>query len=146
MDSDFAKRTKKYVSLNPQELVFLHTDREIYSPGDIVNFKAYIRDFYTPGAPSLSKNMHLMLIDYSGNNQQEKVFPVSNNQSSGEFMLLNELTEGEYKLIAWTNGMESGGPQNVFQKDIHQKQAPARTINWFIHQTSPIFPGRFGTS
>jgi len=118
---DFLKRVQNYQDQNPQEMVYLHTDRNVYAPGDRINFKAYIRDVYNPSVLSASKNIHLILVDQHGNTQQEKIFQIDNNLSSGEFNLVAGLTEGEYKLIAWTNGMESGLPQNVFQKKIFIK-------------------------
>ncbi len=137
INADFLERVEKYQNQNPQELVYLHTDREVYAPGDEINFKAYIRDLYHPSSLSISKNLHIILVDQSGNVQQEKIFQLKNNQSEGGFKLINGLMEGEHSLIGWTDGMETGSAQNVFQKKVFIKERflPALFINLSAGQT-----------
>ncbi len=121
LNTNFVKRVETYQKQNPQELVYLHTDREIYAAGDQIRFRAYVRDLYSPSSPSISKNLHILLVDQSGNTQQEKIFQLNNKQSEGEFILNNSLSEGEHKLIAWTDGMEIGLAKNVYQKRVFIK-------------------------
>ncbi len=115
---DFSSRVKTYQDQNPLEMVYLQTDREVYSDGDHLNFKAYIRDIYNPTAISASSNLHVILVDTYGATQQEKIFKIINNQAEGMLDILYGLPKGEYFLIAWTNMMESGRPEKVFKKKI----------------------------
>ena len=104
---DFSERFENYIEKNKGESVYLQTDREVYYGGDRLNFKAFIRDIYTLEANSESKNLHLIIVDPFGNIQQEKIFEVVSNQATGNIDILNGMPSGEYKLIAWTNEMES---------------------------------------
>ncbi|MCD6566764.1 MAG: hypothetical protein J7K53_12570, partial [Bacteroidales bacterium] len=58
----------------PAEVVFLHTDGDIYSPGEDLYFKAYIKDFYSSGPGIISKNLQLLLIDSRGRRFMNKSF------------------------------------------------------------------------
>ncbi len=137
INEEFANRVELFQNQNPRELVYLHTDREVYSAGDQINFKAYVRDIYSPSAISISRNLHLIIADQSGNLLQEKIFPLINNQTNGVFNLISSVGEGEYFLIAWTDMMEKGPAQNVFRKKIFIKEKlfPGVLINLSAGQT-----------
>jgi hypothetical protein len=142
---DFADRMQKYVIKNPAELVYLQTDREVYYGGDMLNFKAFIRDLYSLEANSQSKNLHIILVDPFGNLQQEKIFEVIASQSTGTMELLGGLPEGVYNLIAWTNEMEKGPVERVFRKKIfiREKLFPVIFIKLSAGQTTYL-PGDIG--
>jgi len=114
----FGEKVESFREQNPREFVYLHTDREVYSPGEIINFKAYVRDLYNPGVLSSSQNLHLAIYDLASNLEQERVFKIANGQADGTIQLVNNIMEGEYKLVAWTSKMESGPVENVFRKKI----------------------------
>ena len=105
----------------PAGIVFLHTDGDIYSPGENLYFKAYIKDYYSSGPGINSKNLQLLLIDSQGRRLINKVFPIENSRSAGKLVLDNSLTEGKYTLIGFTGLMQNGSPENVFSKEIYVK-------------------------
>ena len=120
-DTLLVKKIEIFKQKYPAEVVFLHTDGDIYSPGEDLYFKAYIKDFYSSGPGINSKNLQLLLIDSHGRGLMNKVFPIENSRSAGKFVLDNSLTEGKYTLIGFTGLMQNNSPENVFSKEIYVK-------------------------
>jgi hypothetical protein len=105
----------------PEELVYLHTSRDLYSPSDELNFKAYIR--HAAGAESKSSLLYIVLLDPAGKTAAARDFPVSNNQCTGSLPLPDSLPNGEYRLIGYTGTMEEGAPENVFTRKVMIRNA-----------------------
>jgi hypothetical protein len=118
----FEEKVENYRKNNPREFVYLHTDREVYSPGENINLKAFVRDLYSPSSISSSQNLHVSIYDLRGSMVQEKIFKIVNGQSEGSLNLLGNIMEGEYRLVGWTNNMETGPVEDVFTKKIFLRQ------------------------
>ena len=121
IDTLLVQKIETYKQKYPAEIVFLHTDGDIYSLGEDLYFKAYIKDFYSSGPGINSKNLQLLLIDPRGRGLINKSFPIENSRSAGKLVLDNSLTEGKYTLIGFTGLMQNGSPENVFSKEIYVK-------------------------
>ena len=121
----------------PAEIVFLHTDGDIYSPGENLYFKAYIKDYYSSSHGINSKNLQLLLIDSQGRQLLNKRFPIENSRSAGKLILDNRFTEGKYTLIGFTGFMQNGSPENVFSKEIYVKKInlPPIFVKLFVPDT-----------
>lgn len=100
----------------PEELVYIHTDRDVYTPGDQLRFKAWVHT----GSDVVSKSNQLFiwLLGPSGKLVAESENPVSNNQSAGSIILPDTLSDGEYRMLGFTGQMEMGSPQDAFTKKV----------------------------
>lgn len=120
-DTLLVQKIKTFKQKYPAEIVFFHTDGDIYSPGEDLYFKAYIKDYYSSSPGINSKNLQLLLIDSRGRRLLNEHFPIENSRSAGKIVLDKSITEGKYTLIGFTGLMESGNPENVFSKEIYVK-------------------------
>ena len=136
-DTLLVQKIETFKQKYPAEVVFLHTDRDIYSPGEDLYFKAYIKDYYSSSPGINSKNLQLLLIDSRGRGLMNKVFPIENSRSAGKLVLDNYLTEGKYTLIGFTGLMQNGSPENVFSKEIYVKKIilPPVFVKLFVPDT-----------
>lgn len=136
-DTLLVQKIETFKQKYPAEIVFLHTDGDIYSPGENLYFKAYIKDFYSSSPGIVSKNLQLLLIDSRGRGLINKSFPIENSRSAGKLVLDNFLAEGKYTLIGFTGLMQNGNPDNVFSKEIYVKKIiiPPLFVKLFIPDT-----------
>ncbi len=136
-DTLLVQKIETFKQKYPAEVVFLHTDGDIYSPGENLYFKAYIKDFYSSSPGINSRNLQLLLIDSRGRRLMNKVFPIENSRSAGTLVLDNFLTEGKYTLIGFTGLMQNDSPDNVFSKEIFVKKIilPPVFVKLFVPDT-----------
>jgi len=136
-DTLLVQKIETFKQKYPAEVVFLHTDGDIYSPGEDLYFKAYIKDFYSSSPGIISKNLQLLLIDSRGRGLMNKSFPIENSRSAGKLVLDEFLTEGKYTLIGFTGLMQNGNPDNVFSKEIYVKKIiiPPLFVKLFVPDT-----------
>jgi hypothetical protein len=110
------KALEEFAKRNPQEKVYLHTDRDYYSSGETIWFKAYVM---MQNAPSLSAtNLYVELLDKKGNIAMKKLLPVGGAGASGNFVLPDTLSAGNYQLRAYTAWMLNFDQDYLFYKDI----------------------------
>ncbi len=84
----------------PVEKVYIHLDKEIYSPGETVWFKAYL---YHDNKPSgLSTNFFLLLMNNKGDVISSKKYPVISAAVKGNIDLPDSLPPGSYYIKAVT--------------------------------------------
>jgi hypothetical protein len=113
-----SKKLSLYEEKYPEESVFLQTDRNIFAPGDIVWFSAYINQDLGNRSSSPSRDLFVSLIDKDSLEVVHTLFPVSNNKSSGSFDIPEQLTSGHYLLIAYTSWMKNMPVNRMFSKEI----------------------------
>jgi len=101
----------------PEELVYLHIDRSVYSPLEQINFKAYVQSVNTSEPNSISK-IFILMLNQDGKVVAEKEYPLNNKQYAGQLILPDSLHDGEYRLVAYTSGMEKGSPKDVFTQKV----------------------------
>ena len=105
-----------YANNFPQEKVYVHFDKKIYSPGESIWFKAYI---FTGADPSpYSKNFYTELSDADGNIIERKVAPVVESSSAGNFDLPKVLKSRHLHFRAYTTWMTNFDTAFYFEKDI----------------------------
>jgi hypothetical protein len=100
------------------EKVYLHTDRDFYSPGDVVWFKSYVVDGLTHIPLDSSKNLHIELISPSSKILESRIIKLDNGLGNGDFTLPDNLQSGKYSLRAYTNYMRNFGDQLYFNKEV----------------------------
>lgn len=107
------------------EKLYLHIDRELYSPGDDIWFKTYlvngINNRLIPGF----KNIYVQLIDEKGKIIEQCMMLSAYGVANNDFHLPDKLPEGQYTIRGYTNYLQNFGEESLF----HQKIAVASLTN-----------------
>ena len=119
---DFVVQLKEkmatYQRIQPQEKVYVHTDRPIYKPGETLWLKAYVVDGLSHQPTTLSEIVHIILIDPKGQPVVEKKAIVTEGTAEGNIKLSSDLPGGIYKLRVYTRYQRNLGEDTFFEKDI----------------------------
>ena len=105
-------------SLKTIEKVYLHTDRDYYSAGDDIWFKAYLINASDRLLSNHSNNLHVELISPDSKIVDRQIIRLEEGLGNGDFRLSVNLKSGLYRLRAYTNYMRNFGDQLFFFKDI----------------------------
>ena len=89
------------------EMVYLHTDREVYAPSDTLWFKAYIREMEKLDTSSLSQTLFVKIVNEKGGKIEQARYLIEHSNAKGQFILDQELEEGIYYLIAYSSWMQN---------------------------------------
>jgi hypothetical protein len=100
------------------EKVYLHVDRDMYSPGDDIWFKGYLIDATTRLLTDHSYNLHVELISPDSKIIESRIVRLNEGLGNGDFHLSKIIKSGRYSLRAYTNYMRNFGDQLFFVKDI----------------------------
>ncbi len=100
------------------EKVYIHTDRNLYYPGNDIWFKAYLIDASDRLLSSNSNNLHVELISPFSKIIISRVIRLESGLGNGDFKLPDNIKSGKYRLRAYTNFMRNFGDQLFFQKEI----------------------------
>ena len=100
------------------EKVYLHTDRELFSPGEDVWFKSYlvsgINNILIPGY----KNIYVQLLSDSGEVIINRLLFSEQGTAKGDFQLPADLPDGNYYIRAYTKYLQNFGDDSFFYKKI----------------------------
>jgi TonB-dependent SusC/RagA subfamily outer membrane receptor len=113
-----ATQLNKWISDNPQEKVYLQTDKPYYAIGDDIWFKAYLTTGSEHHLSAISKVLNVELINNRDSVKQSLKLPVTNGLTWGDFTLPDTLKEGNYRIRAYTNWMRNAGSDYFFDKAI----------------------------
>lgn len=106
----------KWNANNPQEKIYLHTDKPYYELGDTIWFKAYV----TLGAsnkPSVrSGAVYVDLINEKDSLEKSIKLAVAKGFASGFLVLSDDIAEGGYKLRSYTQWMRNSSDDYYFDK------------------------------
>ena len=100
------------------EKVYLHIDREFYSPGDTVWFKSYLTSGITHKLIPGYKNIYVQLVSPSGKIEANRILLSMYGESFGDFPLPDTIAEGQYTVRATTLYQENFGEEAAFHKRI----------------------------
>ncbi|MDC0584608.1 hypothetical protein OAO55_02645 [Bacteroidales bacterium] len=132
------KRNKKLVN----ELVYMHTDREVYAPGDTVWFKAYVRNkaLFTKSELSMLFQVDLL------NSKYESVFNakyvIGESSAIGYIPLSGELKQGNYHINYYSSWMKNFMPKDVGLKQVFiKKDIPDEFRLLVLFDKTRYFPG-----
>ena len=102
-------------TIGAQELIYVHTDKPYYAPGDTVWFRAHLMDAATHKPTSRSRYVYMELHDQQADTLMQRV--VVKRDSDGVFanvmLLPNDIRGGVYTLVAYTQWMRNF-PQEHF--------------------------------
>jgi hypothetical protein len=100
------------------EKVYLHVDRDGYSAGDDIWFKAYLIDAMDHLLTDHSRNLHVEIISPSSKIILNKTIRMEGGLGNGDFRLSADIKSGRYRLRAYTNYMRNYSDQLFFTKEI----------------------------
>ncbi len=100
------------------EKVYLHTDRELYAPGDDIWMKSYlvsgINNRLIPGY----KNIYIQLISDSGRIVLDKILLSKDGKAAGDVQIRHDMPDGTYTIRAYTRYLQNFGEESYFHKKI----------------------------
>jgi len=115
------KLNKYLISLQSKtspDQVFVHTDRNLYSPGDTVHFQAYIRNAVSGEIESASTSLYTMLFNEQHEIADSSRFKVFGATSAGWMAIPRKAKLGKYRLVAFTSMMQNEDPDNAFKIEL----------------------------
>jgi len=115
------------------EKTYLHTDRDVYTQGDTLWFKAYLVNAADNKLINTSNNLHVELIDAQAHICGSEVVRLDGGTGKGDFDLNDTVPAGAYRLRAYTNWMRNFGDNFFFEKNITLLQG---------EQTKPVETGK----
>ena len=101
---------------DPQEKVYVHFDKNHYSPGETIWFKAYVFSGIDPS--ETSKNFYAELIDEQGNVYGQKTAPIAFSGASGSFDLDSNLNKRLLYFRGYTISMLNSDTAFLYTKAI----------------------------
>lgn len=108
---------QRWADTDPQEKVYLHTDKPYYMVGDTIWFKGYVTIGSKHQLSALSGALYVDLISESDSLAQSLKLPVMSGMSKGNFVLADSnFREGNYRLRAYTQWMRNAGPEYFYDK------------------------------
>ncbi|HEX6171845.1 MAG TPA: hypothetical protein VFZ33_19315, partial [Chitinophagaceae bacterium] len=101
-----------------QEKLYLHTDREFYTSGEVLWFKIYYVDgaFHKPGG--LSRIAYVEIINEKNDPVLQATVSLLPGESNGSFYLPTSLSTGSYTIRSYTNWMKNFDAAYFFEKRI----------------------------
>jgi len=98
------------------EKVYLQTDREYYTAGEDIWYKAYLVNAISNNPTATSGNLYVEIIAANATIINKQVISLTNGIGNGDFRLSDTLSEGTYKIRAYTNWMRNFGDNFLFEK------------------------------
>ena len=120
-DSSFLKIEETLLTqlaVYPQEKIHLHTDRDLYVPGEKIWFRAYLTDAATHQPATYSRYIYVELIDARDSLVNRAMIRPENELYYGQIMITDNIPEGNYTLRAYTRYMENLGDDYFFKKNV----------------------------
>lgn len=117
-------RLASYVAKNSPEKIYVHTDKDIYTNGETIWFKAYLVDGIFHKNSNKSEILYVELLDGDDTIVARRKMRVTNSVIHGEIALPNNISEGKYLLRSYTKYMLNDRSPVYFQKEVpifHQK-------------------------
>jgi len=99
------------------EKLYLHVDRELYAPGDIIWLKAYQVNGVTHQLNSNFRNIFVQLVAEDGRIVKDLMLLSTDGQAHCQFKT-DSLKNGSYTIRAFTKYLENFGEEALFQKKI----------------------------
>ncbi|MDR2233834.1 MAG: carboxypeptidase-like regulatory domain-containing protein [Tannerella sp.] len=117
-EEDIILSFNQQLTLYPQEKLHLHTDRDVYVPGEKIWFKAYLVDAGTHQFPTPSRYVYVELISPEDSLINRVMIHPTDSMFFGNLPLTDVIPAGNYTLRAYTKYMENHGNNYFFKKNI----------------------------
>lgn len=125
--------------MGQESVVYLHTDRSYYLPGESILFKAYFLDGMNNASYPVDDTLHITLLDQYGQEVASGISPVNNNMVTGKVDLPDFLNDGNYLLMASTHSMNNLSPDNIFSGIIEIRKSFESILSTEIVLTDTIY-------
>ncbi|MEM7380394.1 MAG: hypothetical protein AAF361_04255 [Bacteroidota bacterium] len=107
-----------YANQENPEKIHLHTDKEFYTIGETIWFKAYILNGITHRPSNKSKVVYVELLDENDNVAANRRLFVDDTSGAGDIDISDDLKQGKYRLRAYTKYMLNKDKPLYFEKEI----------------------------
>ena len=117
---DIQQRILDYYRQVPQEIVYVHTDRPYYVPGDTVWFRAHLVDAVTHTPISRSRYVYAELLDNAVDTLVQRIIVKCDSDGvfSNAITLSKTLKGGTYTLAAYTQWMRNFPVERFYYKQL----------------------------
>lgn len=112
------RRINQYIYQWPAERVYVHTDKDVYQPGQEIWLTTYVRNENDLTPSNISDIVKIQLTDPDGKVVAAQQLIANNGVAKGNIALANGLPEGVYQLKGYTNWQLNNPTQYQFEKDI----------------------------
>ncbi len=103
---------------SPLDKLFLHTDRNLYYPGDTIYFHTYIEDRFTQKIETSSRSSYVLLIGDEGEVIDSARFRINYSMAPGWLAVPQDCKSGWYRIKAFTSQMQNYDPGYAFSSRI----------------------------
>ena len=100
----------------PAEKIYIHYNKEFYTAGETIWFKAYLTINHQPSG--LSNNFYLQLTDDAGNVVNNNKYPVTGGTVSGHIDIPDSIAGGIFSVKAFTPAMLIPDADFIYTKSI----------------------------
>lgn len=120
---------QKWTETQPQEKVYLHTDKPYYMVGDTIWFKTYVTIGSKHQLSALSGAVYVDLYNESDSLAKSLKLPLLAGMSKGSFVLPDSsYRDGNYRIRAYTQWMRNSDPGFFYDKVIQVGNSIANTV------------------
>lgn len=107
-----------YVFHESPEKTYVQTDKDFYTNGETIWFKAYVLSGVTHKISDKSKVVYVELVDTNETVIARRKLFIGEDGANGDIVIPNEIVEGSYLLRAYTKYMMNDENPVIFQKEI----------------------------
>jgi len=108
----------QYTKLSPQEKLYVHTDKNTYTAGELMWFKLYYVDGAYQRPADMSKVAYIEILDKEQYAVIQAKIELKNGTGSGSVFIPVNLASGNYVLRAYTSWMKNFEPEFYFHQQI----------------------------
>ena len=114
------QRILNYYARLPQEIIYVHTDRAYYVPGDTIWFRAHIVDAVTHTPISRSRYVYVELLDNAADTLVQRIIVKCGPDGifANQLLLPRHLHGGTYTLAAYTQWMRNFSVERFYYKQL----------------------------
>ena len=115
----FGYALSNFLEEHPAELVYVHTDRDIYSESDTIWYKIYLFAAHSRVPEPGHNNVYVELINDTDTIKMRNLIHIYNGFGNGEINLHDyKIGSGKFILRAYTNYQQNFGNEFLFNKNI----------------------------
>jgi hypothetical protein len=112
------KQFEQFGTQGLTEKLYVHTDKDFYTPGEVIWFKVYAVDGIFNKPLDLSKTAYIEILDKDHRPVLQGKIPMSEGSGVGSFTIQASVSSGNYLLRAYTNWMKNNSPDFFFEKKL----------------------------